>query len=160
MSANGLFVILSQSIHVIPLFLVTVGCVLLLTRAQRGAAVTMLAGNLIMIAITVIHGVVTAMIMTSAEISMTQLQMFPVSRPLWRSFIRETIPRADSVRNRLVSPSFEGQVHKSPVRPTNFLAKDSTDLARQRKFGSVSTCPKGRAPLEQDSFSLVKDTKW
>lgn len=66
MSANSLLAILTQSIGVIPLFLVTVGCVLLLTRAYRGAAIAMLIGNLIMIAVTLLHAVVTAMIMTNA----------------------------------------------------------------------------------------------
>jgi hypothetical protein len=64
METTAILLFLRQSIHVIPLFLLTAGCIVLLVRARSRAAVMMLAGNLLLIAAAAVQGVLTVMMIS------------------------------------------------------------------------------------------------
>ena len=66
MSTTALLLFLRQSIHVMPLFLLTAGCVVLLMRTRSRAALVMLIGNLILIAGAVLSAVLTMLIVGRA----------------------------------------------------------------------------------------------
>jgi hypothetical protein len=66
MNLNAITAVLSQSLHIIPLLLVTVGCILLLGRTRSGVAITLLIGNLLTLAVSTAFAVFNFLMMNDA----------------------------------------------------------------------------------------------